>query len=181
MTEKPTVVYKRSKSVRDLLVHSKFIDRPFNNQDNLGLLKCLDFRTCFWLQEGKRFCLPNVRTHILKHRVDCETAGVIYLINYTWVAFYVGKTRRQLRHTLQDHLYDIQEGRIYKLVPRHLGLFHKYDPNAVSCRVLEHVPEPLRSGDWDNLILHRESRWIHTLNAMVVPGLNDAVSFKPFS
>lgn len=91
--------------------------------------------------------------HTLYKRISCDTMGVIYLLNCVCGAFYIGKTKRQLRQRIGDHLFDIQVGRLNKPIPRHIGLVHKYNPQVLSCRVLEHVPLPSRGGNWDKSIL----------------------------
>lgn len=38
----------------------------------------------------------------------------------------------------------------------------------------------LQGGDWNKTLLQVEQRWIFRLHATRTPGLNDAISFRPF-
>lgn len=57
---------------------------------------------------------------------------------------------------------------------------HNKDPHSVRFFALERIHTDVRGGDWDNLILQREARWIHCLAPTQPPGLNDTISYKPF-
>lgn len=50
----------------------------------------------------------------------------------------------------------------------------------ISCRVLEHIHELIRGGEWDSSILRKDARSIFILRATEVPGLNGTLSFEPF-
>lgn len=144
VTPKPSLIFKRSKSIRDTVIHSTFINKKEVQGGIKGLIKCHKCKTCKWISEGKRFSLPNGWQHILKQNIACETQGVVYLLYCRCGAFYIGKTRRQLRQRLLDHLYDIEAGKLDKSLCRHVGFKHRYDPNVIACRVLEHIVEPPR-------------------------------------
>lgn len=38
----------------------------------------------------------------------------------------------------------------------------------------------IRKGDWNKILLQTEQRWKNKLKATSPPGLNDAITFKPF-
>lgn len=44
---------------------------------------------------------------------------------------------------------------------------------------LEKVNKNPRGGDWDQLILQKETKWIYTLKAKKTPGLNENISYAP--
>lgn len=68
---------------------------------------------------------------------------------------------------------DLPLGRHTRLV--HHGVFPK-----IKFLILDRVHPNLRGGDWNKSLLQLELRWIYNLKANQPPGLNDAVSFKPF-
>lgn len=142
--------------------------------------RCGHCRACAWVREGISFVLPNGKPYLLKQCVDGETKGIVYLLTCDCATFYIGKTKRQLRQRMMDHIYDIEVGRLHRPLCRHVELKHSYNPEVISCRMLEHIPEPTRESEWDSVILQRESRWIFCLRAMEFPGLNESLSFKLF-
>lgn len=46
-------------------------------------------------------------------------------------AFYVGKTIRELRQQIGDHLYYSANGKL-TTIGRHIGLYHRFDPQVKS-------------------------------------------------
>lgn len=66
------------------------------------------------------------------------------------------------------------------LISRHIGLFHQLDSLQMRFFALEYNPPGDRGGNYDQLLLQKESKWIHQFSALKTPGLNDAFSFKPF-
>lgn len=65
-------------------------------------------------------------------------------------------------------------------VSMHLDIYHKFDTQVVSFIVLAVIPKNPRGGDWDKLILRKETLWIERLDATRAPGINEAQSYKPF-
>lgn len=109
----------------------------------------------------------------------CGTTGIIYLMLCTCKAFYDGKTIREFRQRVGDHVYYSTNGK-RTTVGCHIGLDHKYDPKAVRFLALEVLPPDVRGGDRDKMLLQREALWIERLNATVPPGLNKVNSLSPF-
>lgn len=97
--EKLSLVFKRSRSIRDSLVHS---DVVIQHRKELiaGLTKCRKCKAVTWIKEGNRFRLPNGKQHYLRQNIDCKTRGIVYLLTCECSAYYVGKTKRQLRHRM---------------------------------------------------------------------------------
>lgn len=175
----PEVVFRRARSLRDQLTSSHYTPtRPLRSGPN-GTFKCRDCPWCPWVHEGRHFVLPNGETLTPCTFANCGTKGVIYLMNCVCKAFYVGKTIREFRQRIGDHLYDSENGKL-TTIGRHIGLHHRFDNSVVKFLVLEVVQSNPRGGDWDRSILQRESLWIERLNATIPPGLNESVSYKAF-
>lgn len=94
--------------------------------------------------------------------------------------FYVGKTIRQLRQRINDHVYYSANGKMLTPVSRHLDLYHKFNPTAAQFIVLDVIKPDPRGGDWDKPVLQKETLWIERLEATHSPGINEAQSYKPF-
>lgn len=94
-----------------------------------------------------RYCrLPNGELFTPHTSALCGTTGVIYLMLCDCKAFYVGKTIRELRQRIGDHLYYSANGKLTP-VGRHIGLYHRFNPLAVKFLALEVVPPDSR-GRW---------------------------------
>lgn len=63
---------------------------------------------------------------------------------------------------------------------RHFQSAHNKDPRALKVEALEHIPTAPRGGDRLKTLLQKETFWIHTLDAMNYPGLNEEIDFRPF-
>lgn len=54
------------------------------------------------------------------------------------------------------------------------------NPNSLKAMAIEVIPLNTRGGNRLKLLLKRETFWIHTLNAMAFPGLNEEIDFSPY-
>lgn len=113
-------------------------------------------------------------------RITCLDSGIIYLMRCDCQAFYIGKTRRQFQRRIHDHICAIANVKIKTPIAYHMGLIHNFDLSMLHFVALECITMMERGGDWDQLLLRHEARWIHNLNGVCTPGLNDKLSFKPF-
>lgn len=80
-----------------------------------------------------------------------------------------GKTIRQLKKRIYDHLYYSQYAKMLTPVSRHLGLYHEFDTSVVKFINLEVVPQDPCGGKWDKRILQRETLWIERLGVTRAP------------
>lgn len=104
---------------------------------------------------------------------------VVYLMVCLCNAFYVGKTNRELRQWIGDHLYYSTNSKLTTM-GRHIGLYQRFKPEVIEFMVLEVVPKDPRGGDWDHLILQRETLWIKELSAIVPLSLIEVLAYKHF-
>lgn len=105
--------------------------------------------------------------------------GVVYLCMCVCAQNYVGKTKRQLRRRIGEHLRDIRHGRDTPLA-RHVNEMHGGDPRCIKFLVIEVIRPTERRGDIDRTILQKEVEWIHRLRTMEPHGLNDQMFFGCF-
>lgn len=94
--------------------------------------------------------------------------------------FYVGKTKRPFFHTIRDHVKLVSGKEFESPISCRMELYHQFDATKMTFFALEHIPTNERGGDVDRLLLRRETKLIFNLSATKYPGLNDALSFKPF-
>lgn len=92
-----------------------------------------------------------------------------------------GKNKKIVhKKNLRPHSRHQGGGRVNGPVCHDVGLNHKFDPLAISFWALALIPMPSKGGNWDQRILQVDTRWITILQATIFPGINDAISFKPF-
>lgn len=177
----PGIVYKRTVSLKDRLVSNQYKTSNLTPlHEPRGTKPCGNCSFCPWISSEYPILLPSGETCYPKFSASCQTQGVVYLMTCTCGVFYVGKTARQLRQRINDHVYYSGNGKMLTPVSRHLDLHHRFDTSSISFTVLAVVPKNPRGGEWDRLILQKESLWIERLNAIKAPGLNESHSYKPF-
>lgn len=125
--------------------------------------------------------LPNSEMFQPKHFINCNTTGLVYLLRCDCGSHYVGKTKRKFWKRISDYVSDITTGILDKSpVARHFSEKHKYKTDSLKFTALARIHPPLRGGDFDQLVLQTESKWIYRLRANVHPGLNDLIRFASF-
>lgn len=147
---------------------------------SVGTFPCGACDICPFMSNSKEVVLPNGRTHLIKHRVTCKTIRIVYLASCSCGCFYVGKTKRPFLKRIRDHIVPLYKRLSTTALNRHVAREHHYDPDVIRFAALEHVPPHIRGGDIDTILLQMETRWIHLLDAVRFPGLNEYISFKSF-
>lgn len=133
----PEITYRRSRSIKDCLLHSHYHKSWDRQDESLGLFRCGSCDFCHLLLEGPSFTLPNGRTHFLRHHITCLTKGVIYIILCRCGAFYIGKTIMPLWKRVKDHVYYTTNGILNKAIGYHVAFEHNYDPHTFEIAVLD--------------------------------------------
>ena len=80
------VTFSRPKNLKDILTHSKFVDKSEDTLDGVGCFKCS--RNCdlckYFLVETKSFkSYHSNKSYKIRLNLTCNTIGIIYLINDT--------------------------------------------------------------------------------------------------
>ena len=95
-------------------------------------------------------------------------------------AFYVGRTKRRLKDRLAEHKYAVRSGNCDYAMAKHFTETHTNAPATFTAIGIDHIPLNTRRGDRQRLLNQKESRWIHNLNTMQYPGLNDNIDMISF-
>lgn len=179
----PSITFRRGRSLRDRLTSSILMpikSRPFFHSSTIGCYRCSGCIACPFIQVGGTFTSHTTgQTYEIKGHTFCLTRGVIYLASCRCGLQYVGKTHREFRRRIGDHLGDIRNKRD-TAISRHIRTMHDGDPRFISFQAIEHVSRGMRGGDWDRRILQRESFWIFELRTLCPQGLNEELSFNCF-
>lgn len=94
--------------------------------------------------------------------------------------FYIGKTKRELRLRIKDHVYLSSNEKMTTPISRHIGMKHNFDISVMKFVILDHMPLNERGGNLDKSILLREAKGIFDLKVTKPPGLNETFSLKYF-
>ena len=176
----PDITYRRAPSLRDKSVHSHYNPPGNKMESSTGTFPCKKCNICEFILAGTIIPLPNGQTHSVRHRVSCQTIGVVYLAKCLCGCFYVGKTKRPFYKRIKDHVDPTRKRLMTTTVSRHLGREHNFALDMIKFTALEHVPAHARGGGIDRTLLQLETKWIQLLNATRYPGLNQYISFKSF-
>lgn len=101
----PTVGYKKTRSLRDILVSA---DRTARDQSAPtlppGHYRCVSCSVCSISTECKEICFPDLGfTHKIELFSNCRSKFCVYLLTCPCGSRYVGSTRRQLKTRLLKH------------------------------------------------------------------------------
>ena len=173
-------MFRKCPSLGSKLTASEYKPKQKTAICTRGISKCGQCSYCPWVLEGTTFKLPNGETFKPTFQATCTTKGVIYLMLCNCGAFYVGKTIREFKKRMYDHIYYSQYAKMITPVSRHLGLYHRFDVSQVKFIVLDVIPEDPRGRNWDQRILQKETFWIERLGATSFPGINEMHSYKCF-
>ena len=102
--------YRQPKSIKDMLVHSRFISTDNNNDDDQasepGSFACGDCFFCnSYLEESKTFKSYHSSTEFqIKQHITCHTEGIIYLINDTTCKrSYIGSAITTMKERMSNY------------------------------------------------------------------------------
>lgn len=111
-----------------------------------------------------------------QHFANCKTAGVIYLLTCQCGGFYVGKTELEFRKRARQHVISMLTANPELSLGRHVCRQHARICPSFRFLILDCIHPSSRGGDWNELLLQREARWIMELSATSFPGLNTQLS-----
>ena len=100
--------YKQPKSIKDILVHSKFVsnEQEIHNTTDFGCKSCNNCYFCkSYIIETDTFkSFECDTTFKVKHSIECHTEGVIYLIlDYACKRSYVGSTIDNMKIRMSNY------------------------------------------------------------------------------
>lgn len=183
--EPPVLSFKRAPSLRDKLMQSHlkaqksqtWLTRP------IGTYKCMHCPHCANVTQAKEFVdVKTNKSYKQRDFINCNTTFVIYRLTCPCAEgfFYIGRTKRRLRDRLAEHKYAIRIGNSDYPMARHFSECHNSNDTLLRIQGVEHVKPLVRGGDRLKKLNQRETFWIHHLEAMEHPGLNEDIDFTCF-
>ncbi|OCT58240.1 hypothetical protein XELAEV_180024281mg, partial [Xenopus laevis] len=181
--EKPLITYRRSNNLHDRLVHSHYTSstkKTWLSYNIKGCHKCGNCVACPFVSKRTTFIgRLDIKEFTIKHFINCKTTGVIYVMECTCDKRYVGKTKREFRRRIMEHVGDVRNKRNTSIA-NHINDYHKGDCNMMKFTAVDHIASTTRIGDIDRKLLQREAEWIYWLNSKTPVGLNEGFTFSPF-
>ncbi|OCT80880.1 hypothetical protein XELAEV_18027692mg [Xenopus laevis] len=175
---RPVITFRRSKNLRDRLRHSHFsttTKSTWLSELTKGCYKCGNCVACPFIE----------KTTSVRGRSDIEEFKLRHFMNYPCIMrcicnkLYVGKTQRQFRRRILQHVGDVRNKRNTS-VAIHVNELHGGNVNTMKFFAVEHFQPTTRVGDIDTKLLQCEAKWIYWLNSRSPTGLNEGFTFKPF-
>ncbi|OCT95583.1 hypothetical protein XELAEV_18013271mg [Xenopus laevis] len=180
---KPTITFRRSKNLRDQLVHSHLNNKgkPTRLENKTkGCHKCGSCLACPYIEKAWVYVGRDDKPiYTLEHSMNCKTSGVIYVMTCQCGKCYVGKTKREFRRRILEHVGDVKHKRNTS-VARHINETHNGSLEMLKFTAVDLIEPTLRVGDIDKKLLQREAQWIYWLNTRAPNGLNEGFTFSPF-
>ncbi|XP_073508936.1 uncharacterized protein [Phyllobates terribilis] len=141
ISKNPTITYRRSRNLRDMLVHSHLSSNKYlfdSKGPQWGCRPCGGCVACPNIESTKTFTnADNSRTFKITHTVTCNTVGVIYSARCPCNKIYIGMTTRELCRRTREHVLDIRAAsendnlEELKTIPLHFKKFHNCDPSTL--------------------------------------------------
>lgn len=151
-----------------------------NSCKRIGTFPCGLGDCCASLECRIMATLSGERKWKSRHFVDCDTIGIVCLLQCLCGAFYVGKTHRPFKRRIYNHKYAGSIGYLKSPLGRYIAFSHNYKFEGFRFLPLERIHIPSRGVNWENIILRVETKWIFKLKAYIPPGLNESILYKPF-
>ncbi|KAM9316543.1 putative cation-transporting ATPase 13A4 [Gastrophryne carolinensis] len=141
----PSFVYRRTKNLRDRLVHSHFNATPKKQCcTTVGTYQCQSCTMCKFILTTKTLTIGSRPPVKLKHYVNCKSSHVIYALICPCQRFYIGKTNRQLKTRIYEHTYDIRTGNLKTPIGRHFSICHNKNPEGLKVVGLDRIHDDFK-------------------------------------
>lgn len=121
-------------------------------------------------------------TFEIRDLINCSTSRIIYMITCPCPKIYIGKTKRQLRVCIGEHLREINDKTKIPLKPlaKHFAQFHGGVSRAMVVKGIYALNLPSRRSNFDRIHLQKEKWWVYRLKSLTPVGLNTELNLQPF-
>ncbi|CAJ0918423.1 unnamed protein product [Ranitomeya imitator] len=187
----PSITYRRSQNLKDMLVHSQYRGKTTQNifnsrRPSWGFFPCKRCLACSNMDKTQEFKDSQGKNIRITHNITCGTDHVVYRATCPCGLQYIGMTSRPLKIRTREHVRDIINAReasdvmSLKPIPRHFKLAHNCDSSLLRVIGIDRILKDLRGGDVRNKLAQLETQWISRLGSLQPKGLNEVMSFAPF-
>ncbi|XP_040206678.1 uncharacterized protein LOC120937480 [Rana temporaria] len=185
---RPNMIAKRAPTIGDTLVHSEYTRGSIKGQTTLSFAKhiggmhpCGHCSICKYVMKTNSFKNSSGKNiYKVKPFVNCSTTFVVYQIICPCGKIYVGKTIREFRKRIGQHISSIIGKDDTSPVAMHFMDHHESVATGMQCMVIYKLELSNRRGDWDKILQQKEAKWIFLLDCMMPKGLNSDSSLQCF-
>ena len=185
--QQPRFIYRRAPTYGDTIV-KKILDLPTKPQsfwDKNGFFSCRRCKPCKEVKNLKRgldrFSSPTNRQEFeIKQFITCNTTHVVYALRCPCGLLYIGRTKRQLKIRIGEHINNIRIGFTEHNVSLHFKKEHNQDPSGLEFWGIEHVETHWRGSHRVRELSKRETNWIFLTDVLTPKGLNIELDINCF-
>ncbi|KAM4045688.1 uncharacterized protein ACNLHF_009542 isoform 2-T2 [Anomaloglossus baeobatrachus] len=183
--ERASITYRRGRNLKDQVVHSHLGKSAegttwLNKSPVVGTFRCGSCKACSYVNKSHSFHSEVTGvTYTNREFINCNTTGIVYLAKCTCPKMYVGKTIRQFKQRILEHIGNIRRKEDTP-ISKHMWEHHRGNCGEISFQGVEKVSESGRTEDMDYRVQRKETQWIYRLKSLSPNGLNKSISFIPF-
>ena len=184
--DRPLLTARRSTNLKDCLVHSEYQRTTKSNwltdlPPLKGMYPCGRCSMCKYIEKTDTFHSADGTKHFrINSFINCSTTRVIYLLTCPCGLMYVGKTKRQLKIRLSEHVQSINKKDDDRPLSLHFLKYHNGVPDGLRCRGIYRLNLPPRRGDFDRILYRKEKMWIYNIGSLQPQGLNNECNLAVF-
>ncbi|OCT97713.1 hypothetical protein XELAEV_18009942mg [Xenopus laevis] len=192
LSANPRIIYKKPRTIKQMLVPSCFPSKkqkqtsdPFNTGVSNGFFACRTCKGCKTSKVNERK-VTNFKSNVtnvefaIKDIITCNSSNVIYLLQCPCNLQYIGRTNRNLKTRIGEHMNNIKKGLMTHSVSAHFKTYHNSDASLLQFTGIVSEKTHWRGGDIINIISREETLWIHKLKTLTPQGLNIDIDLKCF-
>lgn len=174
------------RNLGDCLFHSEHIrstDISWLSQfpRSKGMFPCGHCQVCPYVHRTTTFSdSQNKKRFEIRSLINCAPMRVIYMLTCPCKKIYIGKTKRQFRIRLGEHMREILEKNPDKPLARHFAQYHWGKLSDMQVKGIYALNISSRRGDFDQIFQQKEKRWIFRLGSLVPSSLNTELNLQPF-
>ena len=183
-SERPVLVYRRCKNLRDLIGSNKISNnKVVKPTRNPGECKpCLlrsDCQCCKQINKTNTFSSKTTKkTFNIRHNLNCKSNREIYLMDCQKCgAQYVGKSETPFNIRLNNHRKDVQNLQVTLSVSQHFHeANHSFNRDAKFTQIEQIKNNSMSQKDMCRTLEDHEDLWILKLGTLRPNGLNDKLN-----
>lgn len=189
LPKKPKFIYRRAPTLRNRLAPNVPDPprKPSTFLDGSGFYYCTRCNACKITRKPgskkKKSQFNSVVTQQqfnIKPLITCDSDHVTYVLECPCSLQYVGRTTRQLKVRIGEHLANIKNGYPNHSVSRHFKMYHNSDPSLCTFYGIDKVTRDWRGTHMKRTVSKNETYWLYKLHSMQPYGMNIDIDLNCF-
>ena len=183
----PTFIYKKAPGLRNMVATNvpDPPEKPHTFLDGSSFHYCTRCRSCKKTKrQGKKISKftssVTGQEFTIKPLITCHSKFVTYVLECPCTLQYVGRTTRELKVRINEHVANIIKGYPEHSVSKHFDLYHNRDPSLLKFYGIDRITKHWRGTDLTKAVSQNETQWIHRLRTMRPLGLNIELDLNCF-